>query len=236
MTTSFQADIRPLFTERDIQGMMKGFNLATGEIQGWLCSDDVIEPDAIREVLDYFQEHPQDQFIYGDALFINREGQVFETKREIEWNSFVWLHDHNYIRQPSAFWRKTLYEKVGGINPELKACMDPELFSRFALVTRPVHVRGIWSRLRMYPEIKSFRMREAHEAVQRVILSRFDANYRWPMQRPIYWAVAKGLRTYFKIQQHCYSDSHFSQLMCLFSKRRWKEMSGVWDFTADSNR
>ena len=29
MTTSFQADIRPLFTERDIQGMKKGFNLAS---------------------------------------------------------------------------------------------------------------------------------------------------------------------------------------------------------------
>lgn len=27
--TSFQADIRPLFTERDIQGMMNGFNLAS---------------------------------------------------------------------------------------------------------------------------------------------------------------------------------------------------------------
>ena len=27
-TTSFQTDIRPLFTERDIQGMMKAFNLA----------------------------------------------------------------------------------------------------------------------------------------------------------------------------------------------------------------
>jgi len=27
-TISFQADIQPLFTERDIQGMMKAFNLA----------------------------------------------------------------------------------------------------------------------------------------------------------------------------------------------------------------
>jgi hypothetical protein len=27
--TSFQADIRPLFTERDIEGMKKGFNLAS---------------------------------------------------------------------------------------------------------------------------------------------------------------------------------------------------------------
>jgi hypothetical protein len=29
MTISFQADIRPLFTERDIHGMIKGFNLAS---------------------------------------------------------------------------------------------------------------------------------------------------------------------------------------------------------------
>ena len=28
-TTSFQTDIRPLFTERDIEGMRKGFNLAS---------------------------------------------------------------------------------------------------------------------------------------------------------------------------------------------------------------
>jgi hypothetical protein len=27
--TSFQADIRPLFTDRDIQGMIKGFNLTS---------------------------------------------------------------------------------------------------------------------------------------------------------------------------------------------------------------
>jgi hypothetical protein len=27
--TSFEADIRPLFTDRDIRGMIKGFNLAS---------------------------------------------------------------------------------------------------------------------------------------------------------------------------------------------------------------
>ena len=27
--TSFQADIRPLFTDKDVQGMKKGFNLAS---------------------------------------------------------------------------------------------------------------------------------------------------------------------------------------------------------------
>ena len=49
-TTSFQTDIRPLFTERDIQGMSKAFNLgsyddvnksylqdAAGADPRWIC-------------------------------------------------------------------------------------------------------------------------------------------------------------------------------------------------------
>lgn len=136
--------------------LRKGFAMATGEIMGWLCSDDVIEPNAVREVIDYFQGHSDADFVYGDAVFINERGEVVDIKREINWNWFVWLHDHNFIRQPSAFWRRTLYDRVGGINADLQVCMDTELFCRFALVTRPRHVRSIWSGLRMYPKSKPF--------------------------------------------------------------------------------
>ena len=150
--------------------LRKGFDLATGEILGWLCSDDVIEPTAIREVIDYFQAHPEVQFVYGDAMFIDKAGGVFDVKREIDWNWFVWLHDHNFIRQPSAFWRKKLYSRVGGIDPDLQF-MDVDLFCRFALITPPQHVKSIWSRLRMYPGIKTFRMREARRAERLRILT-----------------------------------------------------------------
>jgi len=206
----------------------KGFDLATGEILGWLCSDDVIEPTAIREVIDYFQTHSEAQFVYGDAMFIDKAGDIFDVKREIDWNWFVWLHDHNFIRQPSAFWRKELYDRVGGINPDLQVCMDADLFCRFALVAVPQHVKSIWSRLRMYPEIKTFRMREACEAAHTRVLDRCDAGYRWNFQRVIYFVVAKALRTYLKLKQRCYGESPMSQVLSLLSKRRWLQLFGVW--------
>jgi hypothetical protein len=45
-TTSFQMDIRPLFTERDIQGMSKAFNL--GEVT--MTSKSTLAPSTIAFV------------------------------------------------------------------------------------------------------------------------------------------------------------------------------------------
>jgi glycosyltransferase involved in cell wall biosynthesis len=208
--------------------LRKGFSLATGDILGWLCSDDLLEPRAICEVLGYFRAHPDAEFVYGDAVFIDGAGAVLEIKREIDWNWFVWLHDHNFIRQPSAFWRRELYDRVGGINADLEF-MDSDLFCRFALITVPRHVKSIWSRLRMYPEIKTFRMSKAKTTEHLRILDRCGARYRSAAQRRVYFVAAKLLRTYLKLKQCCYAESHLSQLFFLFSARRWRELFGVWN-------
>src|SRR5581483_8681541 len=42
-------------SERDAgqsDALCKGFNRSTGSLQGWLCSDDCLEPDAARTVID----------------------------------------------------------------------------------------------------------------------------------------------------------------------------------------
>ena len=39
--------------------LVKGFAVATGDILSWVCSDDVLEPRTVREVLDYFAAHPE---------------------------------------------------------------------------------------------------------------------------------------------------------------------------------
>jgi glycosyltransferase involved in cell wall biosynthesis len=216
--------------------LRKGFSLATGDILGWLCSDDLVESHTIREVIDYFHNSPDAQFVYGDAVFINEAGEVFEVKREIEWNWFVWLHDHNFIRQPSAFWRRTLYDRVGGIDPQLRADMDTELFFRFALTTVPRHVRRQWSRLRMYPDIKTIRMRSASDSVRNAILEKYGVSYRWRIQEKVSFWLAKVLRTYLKLRAQCYADSLLSQLYSLCSRRRWTELFGIWNFTADPEK
>ena len=52
----------------------KGFSLATGEIFAWLNSDDIYRPGAISEAVAYLQDHPNEGMIYGDADFIDENG------------------------------------------------------------------------------------------------------------------------------------------------------------------
>lgn len=139
--------------------LIKGFLRASGDILAWLNSDDLYEPRTLWEVAEFFVRNPQVQFVYGDALWIDTGGRVLRAKKEIPFHRFIWLHDYNYIPQPSAFWRRGLYEAAGGLDLSFDLAMDADLWIRFADRTEPVHVRRIWSRMRLYPEQKNQRLR-----------------------------------------------------------------------------
>jgi glycosyltransferase involved in cell wall biosynthesis len=52
----------------------KGFKRATGDILAWINSDDTYEPGAIREAVEWLQARPEIGLVYGDANFIDDEG------------------------------------------------------------------------------------------------------------------------------------------------------------------
>jgi len=51
----------------------KGFARATGKYLAWLNSDDVYQPGAIAEAVDYLEAHPDVGMVYGDCTFINAD-------------------------------------------------------------------------------------------------------------------------------------------------------------------
>lgn len=140
--------------EGQADALIKGFERATGEIHGWLCSDDLLMPGALEAVGNFFADHPEVDFIYGDALWIDVESRPIRLKLEPAWNRFVFLYDHNYLPQPSCFWRSSIYRAVGGLDSRLHYSMDSDLWLRFARVTRPVHLPKVLSSMRLYPEQK----------------------------------------------------------------------------------
>ncbi|MCO6502680.1 MAG: glycosyltransferase, partial [Acidimicrobiales bacterium] len=93
----------------------KGFAMTTGEILCWLNSDDLWEPWTLAEVARYFAEHPDVEFVYGDSIWIDDEDRVIKPKREHGFSRFVFNYAFNFLPQPSTFWRRGLYERVGGI-------------------------------------------------------------------------------------------------------------------------
>lgn len=126
----------------------RGFRETSGDIMGWVNSDDMLLPGALAAVNAYFSEHHECRFLYGDAVVIDSKGRLIKAKKEIEFDRNILLWDYCYIPQPSAFWRRSLYEEVGGVDTSFNHCMDYDMWLRFADVARPHHLRSFLSAIR----------------------------------------------------------------------------------------
>lgn len=193
-------------SERDrgqTDALIKGFERATGEILAWLNSDDLYEPRTLHEVAAHFAAHPDHRFIYGDALWVDRGGMPLRFKREIPYSRFISTYGYNYVPQPSTFWRRDLYRQVGGLDPDFDLAMDGDLWARFAEVTRPRHVRRVWSRMRLYPEQKNQSLRAKSDVEDARIAARYGPPPS-PAGRIARRIAARGLRVAWRAATGCY--------------------------------
>jgi hypothetical protein len=131
---------------------------------------------------------------------------VVHSKREIPFNRFIWSYDHNYIPQPSAFWRKDLYDETGGLDESFDVAMDGDLFARFSVASRPHHVPIYWSRFRLQPDQKTQLRPHEHALAHRRTCSKIGmADFRNPVRRRAAYLMAKTWRVCWKLRNGCYS-------------------------------
>jgi glycosyltransferase involved in cell wall biosynthesis len=169
--------------------LIKGFKRCRGEIMGWLCSDDLLLPGALQVVADFFAEHPHVEAVYGDAIWIDGKGELIRQKREIPFSQFLMRFDHNYVPQPSMFWRRSVFERVGGLNPRFDLAMDADLWDRFAQSTRIAHIDKFLSCMRYYPEQKTRALRSVGEVETMEIASRSRLGRVMPLRSTLHYAA-----------------------------------------------
>lgn len=186
--------------------LRKGFEKATGDILCWLNSDDLYRPNTLFEVARTMEEKPEARFLYGDSMWVTLDGDVIRPKKEHGWNRFIWMYDHNFFPQPSTFWRRDLYEQVGGLDESFDLAMDGDLFIRFADVTKPIHVRSVWSHMRYYPEQKNVRLREQSNLEDVRIRARYLRDEPAVVRRAKR-LTAKSMRVAWKLATGCYRST-----------------------------
>jgi len=116
----------------------KGIRMATGDIIGWLNSDDLYLPGTLQTVADYFSDHPECRWLYGRCQIIDSSGKErwqwitrYKNSR-LKKFSIEKLLRENFISQPAVFFRKELFEEAGLLNLDLHYAMDYDLWLRFA--------------------------------------------------------------------------------------------------------
>jgi len=134
--------ISKLIFEKDsgmYDALVKGFRHATGDVLGWINSDDLLMPWCLDCVAEYFDKVPECQWLTGVPSLIDAKGRMIWTAPVAPRYRRTWIRRGWYsgiglgpIQQESTFFRRSLYEKVGGINPRFRLAGDFDLWRRFA--------------------------------------------------------------------------------------------------------
>lgn len=107
-----------------------GFAGTTGEIMAYLNSDDLLLPGSLNAVTAYFEAHPEVDAVYGHRVVIdsgdNEMGRWVLPKHDPE--VLKWA---DYVPQETLFWRRRLWDKVGGIDESFRFAMDWDMLLRF---------------------------------------------------------------------------------------------------------
>jgi glycosyltransferase involved in cell wall biosynthesis len=121
----------------------EGFRRTSGEIIGWVNSDDLYAPGALRVVGEYFAAHPEVEWLFGRCPIVDRDDRPYKsyvTAYKEFWlrrYSYQWLLVENFLSQPAVFFRRRLLERVGALEPDYHLAMDYHLWLRMAQVARP---------------------------------------------------------------------------------------------------
>ncbi len=135
----------------------KGIQNSRGEIIGWLNSDDLYYPGALKTVLEFFETHSEVDILYGGADHIDIHDKWIEDYYTESWD-FERLKDVCFLCQPAVFFRRRLTEKIGLLDERLYWCMDYDYWLRAALVgAKFAYLPQKLAGSRMYPSNKTLR-------------------------------------------------------------------------------
>lgn len=132
----------------------RGFGRATGEIAGWLNSDDMLLPGALCKVATSFNRN-EIGFVFGNRLVINETGEVI--RKEYPPSHITRFHYSlgQHVPQETSFWRRSLYDAVGGLNSGLFFTMDYDLYVRLWKVTKAKKIRSFIGCFRVHADSKT---------------------------------------------------------------------------------
>lgn len=112
--------------------IQKGFARSTGEIMGWVNSDDILMPNALFTLARLFHDVPQAEWLTGYRCAVDEQGCAVALEPARAWSPEAYAVDHRWIQQESTFWKRSLWERAGGsLKTDLKLAGDFELWYRF---------------------------------------------------------------------------------------------------------
>ena len=142
----------------------KGIARTTGEIIGWLNSDDIFYPGAVAAARDFLSAHPDIDVVYGNGNHIDENDRVLEPYPTEDWD-FESLKQRCFLCQPAVFFRRRVVERFGPLDIRWCYALDYEYWLRLAKNgARFARIGNLLAGSRLHPATKTLGARVAVHA------------------------------------------------------------------------
>jgi glycosyltransferase involved in cell wall biosynthesis len=144
--------------ERDdgqVTALKRGFDHATGEILGWLNSDDTLLPGAVSAVVDVLEHDRDALLVYGDAVLIDARSNPLGDLRARPFDLAEMLRTcQNHVVQPGSLFRRRALE-VSPLNEAGYYYFDFEFIVGIGLAGPAVRLDRMLATYRLHEASKS---------------------------------------------------------------------------------
>lgn len=135
--------------------LAKGFARAQGDMLCWINAGDLLLSGALDAAREALHKTAADM-IFGDDFYIDEDGRVLSFSRGyVRDLQMAMLYGGWTPLQDACFWRRELYERVGGLDSNLSFAADYDLFLRMSLRGKAAYVPKAFSAFRRHIGQKS---------------------------------------------------------------------------------
>jgi glycosyltransferase involved in cell wall biosynthesis len=132
----------------------KGLKMATGEIIGWINSDDYLEKGALFEVADVFEDK-KTKWAIGNIVFDYRMTDSRVAGKTPETTYEKLLSGPDIVRQQGGLFRKDFLNSLGGLDESIHFAMDYDLWLRASKKSIPKIVDKDWAAFTIHEDQKT---------------------------------------------------------------------------------
>lgn len=214
-----------LYVQKD-RGHAHALNMAfarsTGEILGYLNTDDTLYPGCLRRVAREIDPARGRYIVFGRCLFTGEGSPYVGREHPAEYHGHfdllaVWKRGHNAIPQPSTFWHRRVYETCGGFDEEHNHGLDYLQWCKFSRRFRFHKVDELWSTYRMHPVSVTANKTE-REWLD--IMIRYSRMHWGPWWQPLRWRCELSYRLHESTLRYWISRSVLGQVLRAVRRRK----------------
>lgn len=147
----------------------KGITLSKGNILTWLNGDDILLPHAISVVLTIFEANSDVDWLRGSQMIVNSQLIPLNMARSPNYIPRILIKKglavpnyFGFIQQEGSFWSRELYDKVGGLDLNMKLAADYSLWRKFSFHSKPYYYEYPLAAFRLSGENRSVLNRDEY--------------------------------------------------------------------------